>query len=488
MAFVVSGTAASVQRAFGVQLRQAQFAQADGAVVTRTAAAGPLALPPALRQAGAVIAAFDPVIHMRRHSRIQPLNRTSTTGPYWFTDLKQAYRYPSYAQLTGKGTAIGILMSGGFNQSDMTSYFNHEGLNSPSFATINVYGGLPYSTQNSGETELDLQQSGGMAPQASIGLYNIPDLSDESIFAGLTKITRDNIADVVSMSFGGPELSYTAAYNNGTDYTSYLGIEDDFFKQGNSQGMTFVASSGDYGSNPIPAAACFAQGATSNCGGFVKSVEVPAASPDVTGVGGTNLVTAHSRSSTSSAYKSENAYGDPVKGDPEDGTPATGAEWASGGGSSIYFAQPSWQNGIVPSSSNRAVPDLSLHMGGCPSNAITPCGTPRSADVEILGGQMEGTIGTSASAPDFAGLVSLIVQSVGGRLGNINPVIYSLAGSQNGGGTAVFHRNIKGSNGAYSSSGSYSMVLGNGTVIANEFVSTSAPPPPAGNPGTPSNP
>ena len=491
----VQGSAAAVERSFGIELHQARFVQENGVAVQRVAATHPPVMPAALQREGAVIAAFDNVIRVSRHSRtvgspapVSPQNRTSSVGPYWFTDLKQAYRYPSYQALTGQGVAIGILISGGFQQSDMNTYFNHEGLNSPSFTAINVYGGLAYSAANSGETHLDLQQSGGMAPQADIGLYNIPDLSDESIFAGLTKITRDNIAEVVSMSFGGPELSYTAAYSNGTDYTSYLGIEDDFFKQGNSQGITFVASSGDYGSNPIPAAACFASGATAKCGGFVQSVEVPAASPDVTGVGGTNLVTAHAAGSLGSAYASENANYDPVKGDPQHGTPATGAKWGSGGGNSIYFAQPSWQTDVTAKATYRSVPDLALHMGGCPSTAVTPCGTPRSADVEIIGGKQVGTIGTSASAPDFAGLVALIIQSAGGRLGNINPVIYSLAKSQNGGGTVVFHRNIKGSNGAFSSAGNYSKVLGNGTLFANTFVSTSSPPPPAGVPGTASNP
>ena len=409
-------------------------------------------------------------------------------GPYWFTDLKEAYRYPSYQALTGSGVAIGILISGGFQQSDMTSYFNHEGLTSPSFATINVFGGAPFSAANSGETHLDLQQSGGMAPQADIGLYNIPDLSDESIFAGLTKITRDNIAEVVSMSFGAPELSYTAAYSNGTDYTGYFTIEDDFFRQGNSQGITFVASSGDYGSNPIAAAACFAQGATSGCGGFVKSVEVPAASPDVTGVGGTNLVTSYTAGALTSLYNHENAYFDPVKGDPEDGTPATGARWGSGGGLSIFFAQPSWQTEVTAAATYRAVPDLALHMGGCPAAAVTPCGAQRSADEEFIAGKLQGVIGTSAAAPDFAGLVALIIQAVGGRLGNINPVIYSLAKTQNGGGTAVFHRGIAGTNGSYTSSGNYNMVLGNGTLLANVFLNSAKPPPVAGNPGTASNP
>ncbi len=175
-------------------------------------------------------------------------------------------------------------------------------------------------------------------------------------------------------------------------------------------------------------------------------------------------------------------------GDPENHTPATGARWGSGGGVSIYFAQPSWQAEVMPTAAHRSVPDLALHMGGCPSSAVTPCGPQRSADEEVIGGSLTQTIGTSASAPDFAGLVALIIQSVNTRLGNINPVIYNLAKTQNGGGKAVFHRGIPGSNGAFSSAGAYSKVLGNGTLIANVFVNSMTPPPVAGVPGSPSNP
>jgi kumamolisin len=104
-------------------------------------------------------------------------------------------------------------MSGDFNQPDMTKYFAHEKLASPSFSTVQVDGGAPFDPNGSFETHLDLQQSGGMAPNAHVILYNLPDLSDASILDGLAKILSDNKADVVSMSFGGPELYYTAAFN-----------------------------------------------------------------------------------------------------------------------------------------------------------------------------------------------------------------------------------------------------------------------------------
>jgi subtilase family serine protease len=180
-----------------------------------------------------------------------PLSRISNVGPYFFDDLKQAYRYPSFKAYTGKGVNIGVLMSGAFNLSDMDLYFGHEKLATPHFKEVDIAGGTPFDPDNSVESHIDLQQTGGMAPGADLTLYNIVDLSDESILAGLAIIVESNAVDVVNMSFGTPELMYTAPYNNGVDQTVLIGMYDDLFRQGNAQGITFVASSGDSRASPF---------------------------------------------------------------------------------------------------------------------------------------------------------------------------------------------------------------------------------------------
>jgi len=96
-----------------------------------------------------------------------------------------------------------------------------------------------------------------MAPGATILDYNIPDLSDNSTYDGYLAIIEDNEADVVSSSFGGAEGFYTAAYNDGTDFTYILTMFDDLFKQGNAQGITFLASSGDSGGLGLPSVGYF---------------------------------------------------------------------------------------------------------------------------------------------------------------------------------------------------------------------------------------
>jgi kumamolisin len=484
----VTGPARSVEQALATTLENGRFSNGrDTVVATR-----PVVPLPALRDAGAMITGLSGMIRMRSnaHRVFLPTNRYSSIGPYWFDDLKQAYSYPSYKALNGKGVTIGILMSGAFNPPDMDLYFSHEKLATPHFSRVDINGGAPYNPNgDSFETHLDLQQSGGMAPKAKVIDYNIPDLSDDNVIAGLTKIITDNKADVVSMSFAAAEVFYTPAFNDGTDYTYLLKLEDQIFAQGNAQGITFVAGSGDSGALAAVPIACFNN--VPNCGNFLPSVNFPASSPHVTGVGGTNLITSNSgvAGDLNSEYVRESAFTDPLAVDIFYGTSAKGAVWGSGGGDSVYFARPLFQ--ALTNTGNRkfrTVPDLSLHMGGCPGGAIS-CGADDSFDLEAIDGEFVGVIGTSASAPDFAGMTALAIQRFGTRMGNENYHIYTLAEAQaRGVGPKVFHQGIPGDNGLfYTTKKGYNRVLGNGTLNGVNFL-LAPQMPRAGTPQTPSNP
>jgi subtilase family serine protease len=483
----VSGNARSVEQLFSTQINAGVYASGAKTYV----AASSISLPTAMASAGAQVSGLSGTIRMRpdSHKVALPDNRQSTTGAYWFTDLKQAYSWPSFLNFTGKGTHIGVFMTGGFNASDMNAYFSHEKLKTPHFAEVKINGGAPFDPNGSFETHLDMQQSGGMAPNATITLYNIPDLSDPNIMAGLTIIDESNQEDVVNMSFSGPEASYQAFFNGGQDFTGILKAEDELFAQGNAQGISFVGSSGDLGAKPLPPLACFQPNATSKCGNFLVSAEFPASSPHVTGVGGTNLVTRHNATNLDSTYVKENAFGDKLAMDIFFGTPATNGFWGSGGGDSVIFNKPAFQTVVTTGSTSRTVPDLSLHMGGCPQGAILPCQPDRSFDVVAIGGSFFGVIGTSASSPDFAGLTALKVERLGHRLGNQNFDIYALAANQlkNPSAPLVFHRAIPGFNGLFTAGAPYNRVLGNGTLYGKNFILAPTVPP-AGIPQTPSNP
>ncbi len=492
----VTGTVASAEQALGTTLKNGTFA--NGKKVT--AATGRINVPSALAAVNAVVVGLSDKVRMQSHAHVVPLgvqpnNRYSTTGGYWFTDLKQAYKFPSYTAYNGTGVTIATLVDGAYSQADMNKYFAHEGIASPQFSEVNVDGGAPFNA-DSFETNLDFQQAGGIAPGASIIHYNIPDLSDGSIIDGLSQIIVDNKADIVSISLGGAEIYYTPGDNDGVDETYILKLQDDIFALGNLQGITFVASSGDAGALTAPPVACFPAKAGDpyppHCGKVRASVEFPASSPHVTGVGGTNLVTSYDGGKTrNSAYLGEEAYADPLQGDIFDGTSATGSYWGSGGGTSLIFAKPLYQILAGTGSSKfRTVPDLAGHMGGCPSFVAGACNPADSFVYEVYKNLYYGAIGTSASAPDFAGLVALTEQSFGNvRLGNINAYIYTLGLSQSlGVATGVYNDGIPGYNGKFfTSGGGYNRVLGNGTVNGVNFMLAPATPV-AGVPLTPTNP
>ncbi len=494
-----TGTVDAVNRLFGVHLRT--IVTPNG--VRSLAADGKLRLPAELVAGGAAVTAFDGFHRMRSGLRFsaepqvsaQPQSQASAIGPYSAADLRQAYDAPSFKNLTGQGRTIAIVMWGDVLPSDIIGYFSAEGAPVPNAAHILVNGGAPFSASSDGSIEatLDIQQSASMAPGASILLYVVPTASDSDLLAGLNQIVSDNYADIVSMSFGACEKLYTAAYNNGTDLTATLDQYDHVFQQGNAQGITFIAASGDNGALQCPPVAYFN---TTPGLSWQLGASHPATSPSVTAVGGTNLVTTVIPGSSASLYLGEHAFGDPLlPNDPyNQGVTLTGGYWGSGGGPSIHFTRPSWQGLVSTGTTMRATPDLSLNMGGCPSGiAATPCGPYRTSDYLLFNGAISGVIGTSASAPAFAGVLALIEQYLGNRrLGNLNTAIYQIAAAQTPSSkTQPFHRTIGGFNGSFSANADgslpYNMVIGNGSLDILQAMGAFNIPA-AGNPGTPSNP
>ncbi len=490
----VRGTVAAVERLFGAPLVTVRTA--DGRAITR--AATQPALPAALEALGA----RDPMLgSLRRHhalarlaGRIPTPGRYGATGPYWFDDLKEAYGFPSFKTVTGKGRTIAILGSSDVNRGDLALYFGHEKLKAPSVRVRDVLGGAPFDPKSelSLELDIDLEQAGGMAPGADLLVYDMADTTDVDMLSAYHDMVEDNVADIVSISIGLCEKLYAPAYmpsgHKGDGY-KVLDLYDSLFRQGNAQGITFVAASGDFGGLECVTPDNLLTPPTVPprvVGKAVPGVLMPASSPHVTAVGGTNLVTRHAPGSLDSAYLRENADPDPLVPFDIDytGNLVANAVWGSGGGYSIHFRAPAYQ-ARVTGKPYRAVPDLAMHMGGCPDFARQPCGPDRSVDVLAFAGRLTGALGTSAAAPEFAGVLALEEERLGTRLGDVNPVIYALA-AQNAQGH-FFRQDIPGGNGVYKATPGYNPVLGNGTLVVKNFVGLPDDPG-AGTPQTPSNP
>jgi len=111
-------------------------------------------------------------------------------------------------------------------------------------------GAFVSSSDDALEASLDTQMSLGTAPGAQEIVYDMPDLTDSALIAAYTQVDEENRVDVVSSSIGECELDFTAAANGGVDFTGILQTFHSLFAQGNAQGITFVASSGDNGAVP----------------------------------------------------------------------------------------------------------------------------------------------------------------------------------------------------------------------------------------------
>ena len=478
-----SGSIRSVAAAFGTTIGARRFAK-DGR--TRLVAVTPMHIDATLRTAGATVTGLDMRPPRITYSAKQalPLNRYSNVGPYWFTDLKQAYQYPAYQAANGKGATIGIVISNDVLDSDLALDFNHEKFTAVSGAPVPkitrrlVDGGSAFDPNDSFESSLDVQTSLGSAPGAHLVFYNLPDLSDQSVADGYTAVVDDDVADVISSSFGLCELYYLASYNGGEDFTSIVTAERQTFMQGNAQGQTFVASSGDSAGLPCASLDYF-NGIAST---YVPGVSDPASDPNVTAVGGTNLVTTTPPSPVPtgvvppqpSRYVRESEFGDPLE--PSDpygvGVALSGGYWGSGSGSSVIWSKPLSQYLVNTGTKMRAVPDISMQMGGCPFGAIS-CGPDDSAALEYDGGVDYGVIGTSVSSPEFVGLLAIEVGQYHHRFGNINPLLYAQAVVNDFLPLPFYHDRIAGYNGVVSVSNApraYNPIVGVGTPIAQNFL------------------
>jgi hypothetical protein len=277
-----------------------------------------------------------------------------------------------------------------------------------------LYGPDPgVSADDQIEADLDLEWSGAVARNAKI-VY----VYSQNVFESVQYAIDQNIAPVISVSYGGCEAGSPASYRT-------------MAQQANAQGITWMNASGDSG-----AAGCDwgVQVATHG-----PSVTFPADIPEVTAVGGTEF-----NEGSSAVWSVQNGanYGSALSYIPEkawNDTAKAGGIAASGGGASTLFAKPWWQAGPgVPADQARDVPDVALSASG-----------DHDAYVIFASGGLMAVGGTSAATPSFAGIVTLINQYVVAKgsqlkpgLGNINPNLYGLAQNT----TGVFHDITVGNN------------------------------------------
>jgi subtilase family serine protease len=270
-----------------------------------------------------------------------------------------------------------------------------------------------------GEANLDVEWSGAVAKNAGLIYVN----SQNALFNALQYTVDQNLAPVISISYGLCEAQFSS---------SEIATLTSVTQQANAQGQTIVASSGDSG----PAACDYSSDPNNPVKGATHgyAVDVPASLASVTGMGGNEFSEGDDTGATQywSGTNNDN-NGSALSYIPEmvwNDTVLNGFLAASGGGVSQLFSKPSWQTGAgVPADGQRDVPDLAFtasadHDGYLICSQSSCVTGYRKADqtLTVIGG-------TSAAAPTFAGLVALIVQKTNDRQGNVNPYLYSLAGT-----------------------------------------------------------
>jgi kumamolisin len=380
----VTGTVADAERAFSTQLT---CYETDGQEFH--ARTGSLTVPADVEPLIEGVFGLDTRPFARPQFRRHPKHpKAGGAGPLSALDVAAAYRFPAG---DGAGQTIGIVeLGGGYQDSDLQQYFSGLGLPLPQVTAVGVKGGAnnPGGDPNGadGEVELDIEVSGAIAPAARIVVYFAKDASEQSFVDVLNAVVNDttNAPTVVSISWGGPEQQATAAARQAMDTS---------FQTGAALGITFLCAAGDNGSADEP-------------NGTSVNVDYPAASPYVTGCGGTELTVA------GGAIASEVVWNEGSNG-----------HGATGGGISAVYPVPSWQQSVaLPApagggNAGRGIPDVA-------GNA-----DPFSGYKVQVDGQAEPIGGTSAVAPLWAGLIARINATAGKPSGFINPALYAAKGS-----------------------------------------------------------
>ena len=287
------------------------------------------------------------------------------------------------------------------------------------------------------EVSLDVEWAHATAPLANILLVTTPVAETLGVqgfqqFMNAEQYVVDNhLADVISQSFGAGEGSF----HNGLSALTNLRHA---FISAQANNITVLASSGDGGTtNP------YKEPVKNPKTIPYPSVGWPASDPLVTAVGGTYLCTNASAAVTDPRTLDNTSPPAACQGQNHDEV-----GWIdSGGGYSILFPRPAFQNVLPPGStfvgSSVGAPGPNTNMRGVPDIAYqassrtgvlvydtlpattasgTGCGgaNPCSSGWYVVGG-------TSCSSPQWAGLIAIADQMAGRDLGYINPALYQIA-------------------------------------------------------------
>lgn len=362
-----------------------------------------------------------------QYTRPIPAAYGHTTAPtelcgYTPNQIRQAYGLAS-SPYTGRGATIAIILNGHVpgTLADSNRFFANHGL--PEFAPgqyvedigPNVARSCAELDEPAGdtlETAIDVQSAHLAAPGARIVYVGVdcainPGGNLRTWLDGAMRVVDQHLADIVSGSFGMTDSALAPA-----DMAPW----EQILQQGALEGIGFNFSTGDEGGV-----------------GDVHNSHFPASSPWVTAVGGTSLAIGEDGSVVGDHMWGTRLASINEAGTGYDEAPPGEFTGGTGGGVSTVFAQPGYQEPVVPTSlatdngtarAARVVPDISANAGNAWLIGATDMFGENEGYVELPGGG-----GTSGSAPLIAGMLASAMQAAGHPLGFANPALYRLNGS-----------------------------------------------------------
>ena len=460
-----SGNAAQVQAAFGTELH---YYQTEGEM--HFAPQSDLTLPTELASITAAVlhlSNFRPQPNIRVQTNTHPNYTTLATQTHYLgpKDILTMYDLnPNSLVLPGVGVSSSSLVVVGQSYVNVTAStlppvrqfqgFLESGTTTVSPVLVPSSGVEAISPGDEGESEIDLEYASGIAQSGSIFFVYVGANQNYDVFDALAFAITQNIAPVISISYGICESLMSAA---DMDEGNAL------FEQAAAQGQTLVAAAGDAGST---ACAFYpSSNGVTTAQQQALSVNYPADSPYVTAVGGTQMAAGTFAPGSNQYWATASnidAVGSLLSYVPEvvwnEGSASIGIA-AGGGGTSVHFPRPTWQSGVpgIPSGGYRLLPDVSLQSSienpgfiicsDDPALANKQGLTPNcSGGLEGANNQITTAGGTSFAAPIFAGFVAILngFEHTTGQ-GNINPTLYSLA-SNPASYAAAFHDIVSGTN------------------------------------------
>lgn len=325
-------------------------------------------------------------------------------SPTLFSDAQQ------YSQ---KNQRKQVLESGQFSEIVSKSFNNTE---------------LCEASEWSGEQTLDVEAVHATAPGANI-LYMGAKNCLNGLYDSVQQVVDGHLADIITNSWG----------DDGGDLLDSPGSRrsfDDILLMAGATGIGVQFSSGDEGDEFTTLGMTVA--------------DYPSSSPYATAVGGTSLQVGKrnarvgelgwstSRSVLCTTTLQAEGYPGCRASLLDSWVPPAPGEYlyGAGGGTSYEYAEPSYQEGVVPAAlaernsaitgiANRVEPDIS--MDADPTTGMLVGETQEFPNGTYYDEYRIG--GTSLSSPLFAGEMADADQAAGGALGFVNPLLYQVAAS-----------------------------------------------------------